>query len=339
MPSQSIVNKSLDKSLLETTFFWSPSVTWELEEDQLRVATLTYSDMMPSLFPDFFFITQKGARLSDLISSFPHADTDKLAAFIKDLIRNKILVDRLLSPQELYFSQNKIFHNPYSEETFVNPQKYDEFKTKQLNRSFPNVMSYSLALDASELPMEIRRRKSYRKFDEKNKVPFSAFSQLLSAFRQNRTEQGMKYNYATAGGLYPIDLFCYVKDRRVDQVKAGLYYYNPVIHEIQLVSSTCVITEDAHYFMNQEIFQSSAISLFMVYDANVTMPKYGGMGYYFASIDTGIMVQLLTQVAELNQMGLCSIGEMNFRKIEKYFKLTPNHMLIHSVELGLQPAE
>lgn len=66
------------------------------------------------------------------------------------------------------------------------------------------------------------------------------------------------------------------------------------------------------------------------------MPKYGGMGYYYACIDTGIMVEVLTQVAEENDIGLCSIGDMNFSKIEKYFDLSKNQVLLHIVEVGLK---
>ncbi|MBN3526497.1 SagB/ThcOx family dehydrogenase [Paenibacillus apiarius] len=329
--------KRFEKTFHDELYFWSPSVGWEMKEGQIRIERLTYSDTVTDLFPAFYFITQQGVKITDVINRFPDVNPDKLTAFIKDLIKNKILVDKLLTPQELYYSQSKILPNPYDEETFIHPEKYEAFKKKQLSRSYQNVADYSLELIDGELPEEISRRKSYRKFDENTKIPFEAFSLLLSAFKQNTKNNCISYHYATAGGLYPIDLFVYVKDHRVEKVRAGLYYYNPISNALQLVSNTCVITDEAHYFANKEIFKSSAMSVFMIYDASVTMPKYGGMGYYFAGIDAGIMVQLLTQVAELNHLGLCSIGEMNFRKIEKYFKLTPAHVLIHSVEVGLKP--
>lgn len=333
---QQVIGK-LDKMFYDGLYFWSSSVGWVSKEGYILIEMLSYSDIVPDLFPSFYFLTQQGIKITDLIGHFQEVDEDKLTAFIKDLVKNKILVNKLLTPQELFYSQGKLVSNPYDEETFIHPDKYEAFKNKQLNRSFQNVTDYSLKLADTELPDEIARRKSYRKFDEKTKMPFEAFSQLLFALKQTHENDNIRYHYATAGGLYPIDVFVYVKDHRVESVKAGLYYYNPIANELQLVSNTCVITGDAHYSANKEIFKSSAVSIFMIYDAAVTMPKYGGMGYFFASIDTGIMVQLMTQVAELNHIGLCSIGDMNFLKIEKYFKLTPAHVLIHSVEVGLKP--
>ena len=52
------------------------------------------------------------------------------------------------------------------------------------------------------------------------------------------------------------------------------------------------------------------------------MPKYGGMAYIYACIDTGIMVSLLTYIAEAEEVGSCSIGEMDYKKIKPLFPLT-----------------
>jgi len=331
--------KKNEKLIQDQLYFWSPSVSWEIKDTHVQIEVFAYDDIAFDIFPHFYFVMQKGAKISEVIEQFPATNSDRLLIFMKDLIKNKILVDKLLTPQEVFYPQSKIVPNPYDEETFVHPEKYEAFKNKQLSRSFQNTTDYSLPLADIELPEIIRQRRSYRTFNESIKIPFESLSQVLSVFRQNKDEQDGRiyYHYATAGGLYPLDLFLYVKENRVEKLKAGLYYYNPLTNALQLVSNACVITEEAHYFANKDIFNSSAFSLFMMYDASVTMPKYGGMGYFYAGIDTGIMVQLLTHITELNQLGLCSIGEMNFKKIEKYFKLTSSHVLIHSVEVGLKP--
>jgi hypothetical protein len=51
------------------------------------------------------------------------------------------------------------------------------------------------------------------------------------------------------------------------------------------------------------------------------------------------MISALTQAAELVDIGLCSIGEMSFRKIEKYFKLNERQVYLHTIEGGLKPLE
>ncbi|HDR7471133.1 dehydrogenase [Bacillus toyonensis] len=336
---QQMLKKSIEKKFGDDLYFWSPSVRWEKKDSEVQIEMFSYVDIALEIFPKFYYITQKGIRIENLMNEFSDVNPDKLLGFIKDLVANKILVNTLLSPQELYFSQSNLFSNPYSQDTFIDPEKYQEFKDEQLSRSFQNVTNVSIKLVDAEFPEVITQRKTYRSFDMKNKVPFETISKLISVFKQYQTEGKVRYNYATAGGLYPIDLFIYIKDHRVENIKAGLYYYNPIENSLQLVSDMCVITDETHYFVNKEIYNSSAFSIFLVYNGNVTLPKYGGMGYFYAAIDSGIMVQLLTQVAEMNNIGLCSVGDINFRKIKKYFKLSSNHVLIHSIEVGLKPKQ
>ncbi|MBK3496501.1 SagB/ThcOx family dehydrogenase [Viridibacillus sp. YIM B01967] len=336
---QQMLKKSIEKKFGDDVYFWSSSVRWEKKDSEVQIEMFSYVDIALEIFPKFYYITQKGIRIENLMNEFSDVNPDKLLGFIKDLVANKILVNTLLTPQELYFSQSNLFSNPYSQDTFIDPEKYQEFKDEQLSRSFQNVTNVSIKLVDAEFPEVITKRKTYRSFDMKNKVPFETISKLISVFKQYQTEGKVRYNYATAGGLYPIDLFIYIKDHRVENIKAGLYCYNPIENSLQLVSNTCVITDETHYFVNKEIYNSSAFSIFLVYNGNVTLPKYGGMGYFYAAIDSGIMVQLLTQVAEMNNIGLCSVGDINFRKIKKYFKLSSNHVLIHSIEVGLKPEQ
>ena len=52
---------------------------------------------------------------------------------------------------------------------------------------------------------------------------------------------------------------------------------------------------------------------------SVSMPRYGGAGYEYAFIDTGIMVELFTHICEYLNLGMCSIGDMNFDKYKSLF--------------------
>lgn len=334
---QQVTKKMMKPFHEDCEYFWSPSVRWEQQDDEIRIELLSYSGTVLGLFPTFYYLTQKGIKIPDLISRFPQANPDQVADFVRDLIANRILVHTLLTPQEIYFPQEHLISHSYSSETFLDPDQYEAFRQEKLSRSLPQTTQTNVPLAESEFPEVITARRTWRQFEEKKKVPFDVFSSLISVFKQYRREDEIRYNYATAGGLYPIDLYVYIKDHRVENVKAGLYYYNPIENVLQMVSNTCVITEDAHYSMNKEIFQSSAFSIYLIYNADVTMPKYGGLGYFYAGIDSGIMVQLLTHVAEMHKAGICSIGDMNFRRIQKYFKLSPQQVLIHSIEVGLQP--
>ncbi len=318
--------------------FWSPSVEWVKNDGEVRIEMFSYPDYIADLFPKFYFLTQKGILVNELINEFPTLDSKKLNNFIKDLLKKRILVDTILSPQEVFYPQTHLFKNDYSEDILFNAEELEKFKMKQLNRTCEVKSNLKIKLNEDvEYPSMISERRTYRTFDTEHEISFKAFSELLSIFKQIRKDDKVYYYYASGGALYPLDVYIYVKPNRVENVKAGLYYYSPIDNSLNLVSSTCVITEDAHYFTNKEIFNESAFSVFLIYNAEATMPKYGGMGYFYSCIDSGIMVGALTQTAELSNIGLCSIGDMNFKKIEKYFKLNKNQVHIHTIEGGLKP--
>ncbi|MBB6625540.1 SagB/ThcOx family dehydrogenase [Clostridium gasigenes] len=321
----------------EGKYFWSPVYNWKESGDIIQIGIFGYDDIALKMFPNLYYYTQDGITIQDLTRKFDYLEEEKIKNFLSELVNNNILVKEILSPKQVFVQQEKLLQLEIDEDTFINPALYEEYKSKQLRRTFSNVLTNKIKLLDSNYEDSIKRRRSIRKFNENDKISFEKFSNIISVFKQYRTEDNMiRYNYATDGGLYPIDIFIYLKENRIEDVKGGLYYFNPIENELRLVSNTCVITDTSHYASNKEIFNSAAFSLFLVYNAEVTMPKYQGMGYLYAAIDTGIMVQLLTQVCEVNNIGVCSIGEMDFSKIAKYFKLEKNQVLIHTVEVGLK---
>lgn len=322
----------------EEIYYWSPAVFWNKTPDTIKIGGVACPDIAMVIFPELYFLTQKGIAIKEIINAFPAVDREVLENFIWELVDNRVLVNSILTPWEVFAPQKELFTNEYSEEILVNPVEYDKFKRKQLARR-PTINSrncISLGVDW-ELPSYIRDRRSYRDFEEKRKIPFHVFSKLLSVFKQTQRNDSTHYYYASAGGLYPIDIYIYIKKGRVENMDGGLYYYSPVDHTLNLLDEDAVITESAHYPGNKTIFNSSALSVFMIYNAGVTMPRYGGLGYFMAAIDSGIMVAALTQVCELLAIGLCSIGDMHFDKIKSYFNLDKNQVFIHAVELGLKP--
>lgn len=320
--------------------YWSPSVRWEKKNKEIQIEVFSYNGDTVKLFPDFYFISQKGTTISKLEEHFSFYDSNKLKLLVKDFIKKKILVNTILSPNEIFHPQGYLFKNEHLDNIKYDAKALDEFKIKQLNRKVQLQDNNDILLeDHGEYPEVIENRISYRTFDTKTPISFKKFSKLLSVFKQKKSDYPIRYYYASAGGLYPIDIYLYIKDNRVENISEGLYYYNPVNNSIQLVNDNCNIPKEAHFKTNQEIFQESAISVFMVYNADTTIPKYGGMGYFYACIDCGIMVSTLTFVAELYNIGICSIGDLLFNKVKKNFLFNHNQVLIHTIELGLKPGQ
>ncbi|MFZ5989460.1 MAG: AMP-binding protein [Bacillota bacterium] len=318
-------------------YYWSPIMQWYREGNRIYIGKQSYTGFVVDIFPKIYFLAQKGVTLNGLVSEFDNINPSQLKEFIEGLIANKVLVCSLLSPYEVFSTQNSLFKNEYGEEMYFVQEEYDKFKYKQLSRTFEPCSDYRVALeDGHDYPDSIKERRSHRSFDEGAKIPFNVFSQLLAVFKQNREYNDIRYYYASAGGLYPIDVFVYIKENRIENLKQGLYYYHPVSNSLNLVNDEEFITEDAHYFVNKEIYKSSAFSIFLIYNAEANMPKYGSNGYFYSILDAGIMTATLNHVAETLNIGLCSIGDMDFKRIEKHFKLNENQVFIHLIEGGIK---
>lgn len=319
-------------------YFWTPGVKWEKNGNNVKIEIFIYNGVAAELFPDFYFLTQKGATLEELHKSYASHDTRKLTHLFEDFIKKGILVQNVQPPKQLFYHQNQLFENTYSEKIRIDNAELEKFKCEQLSRSHGLESGEKTMLPRNEsIPEIIRERRSYRRFNVRKPVPFNTFAALLTVLSQYKEKETTRYYYASAGGLYPIDVYLYIKHDRVENVEHGLYYYNPVDNSINLVDANAQITKDSQYFTNQDIFEGSAFTIYFMYNARVTMPKYDGMGYFYAIIDSGIMVGSLTTIAEMNDIGLCSIGDMKFNKIQKYFRLNCNQVYLHSIELGLKP--
>lgn len=322
----------------DEVYYWSPLVHWQVRDQIVVIGDYQNEDVSPELFATLYNMAQKGVSLTDVLNTLQDVHEEIIIhQLMKDLIQRHILVNRLLSPRELFESQTQLLEQVDDPDVFLDPEKFKHFKINKLNRGFEGAVDKKIPMADPEFPTFITQRRSQREFQTNKKVSLFVFAQVLGAFRQTDGDlEFPTYYYPSAGGLYPIDVFVYVKDNRVDEVPGGLYYYHPVDNELKLVSSTCVITKHVHHPLNQECFETSAFTLFFIYNAQVSMPKYGGMGYYFGCLDTGIMTQLFTTAAEMNDLGVCSIGEMHFDKVKKYFKLSSHHVFLHSLEAGLK---
>lgn len=319
----------------EKRYYWSPSVCWNKKNGEVRIEIFLYKDFVVDLFPEIYYLSQKGVTINELYKSFPNVDQRKLSRFIKDLVSKKILVSSIMSPHEIFFPQLKLFENKYDEDIFFDAEKLEEYKKEKLSRNLGKGSNIKINLeDDFSYPEYISNRVSYRSF-KKDVISKEKFSRFISILRQRNIGNHIQYNYASAGGLYPIDVMIYVKKDRVEGIDRGLYYYYPKDNSLELVNN-CEITSDFHYLTNKDIFNESAFTIFLIYNADVTMPKYGAMGYFYSCIDAGILVGSLTQSAELTDIGLCSIGDLNFKKIQKYFKLSENQVYLHAIEGGLK---
>ncbi|MFO1431949.1 MAG: amino acid adenylation domain-containing protein [Candidatus Competibacteraceae bacterium] len=164
-------------------------------------------------------------------------------------------------------------------------------------------------------------------------IGFDDFGTLLSALDCIKLDGFLKFRYGSAGGLYPVQTYVYVRPDRIEGLAAGLYYYHPHEHCLESVS-TATIDETIHFANNQAIFEESAFSLFFFADLSAIAPMYGELARDFCLLEAGMICQLLRHAAAACGMGLCQIGHFRFEPIQHLFALEDSQILLHSLVGG-----
>ncbi len=166
-------------------------------------------------------------------------------------------------------------------------------------------------------------------------VEFQRFSDFLSCLRKIDIDGMKRFAYASAGAVYPVQAYVYVKKGRVEGVEEGLYYYHPFNNSLIYISKGEKLTEDIHVEANKKIYTSSAFSIFFVGKLSAIEPLYGEKARDFCLIEAGIMSQLLeTTGADLN-IGTCQVGALSEPgKVMDAVQADEKHILLHVMLAG-----
>lgn len=189
-----------------------------------------------------------------------------------------------------------------------------EFKLRQpglrhLNGdSAPGIPLGLPAFDAAQQTAWLARQ-SYRTFVDAP-ISLAAFCDFLRCLVQMPVAGAPlpKYRYPSAGSLYPVQTYLYLKPDRIEGIPGGFYYHQPQQHT--LVPLMLAHTTDPALYMgvNRPIFDQAAFALFLVVDLNAISPMYGPLARDFAMLEAGHMSQLLMTEAPGCELGLCPTG-------------------------------
>lgn len=230
---------------------------------------------------------------------------------------------------------------PIQEEGLIlNAVERKIFKLKQ-NNIRKDIESKEIVLENPYKEADYFTRKSYRQY-LKQDIPFASLSAMLSVLSGHQAD-GMllpKYQYASAGSLYPVQLYLYIKENRVEQLEGGYYYYNPVHNSLQLLSKEQDNQTPYHVQQSKPIEESSAFSIYLVADMDAINPLYEAENARLYSIlEAGMMTTLLEQEGLKNQIGFCQIGVLKFDKIRAKLRLSANHEYVHMLTGGMVSKE
>ncbi|EIJ36858.1 non-ribosomal peptide synthetase [Thiothrix nivea] len=197
-------------------------------------------------------------------------------------------------------------------------------------------------LDAPSIPLPgstalddlYARLRSYRHYSAEP-IALANFSDLLSCLRQQTLRQQPKYLYGSAGGLYPLQTYVYIKPNRVESLIGGLYYYHPREHRLILLSEDELDECIYNPHINRPTYQRAAFAIFLISQLAAIAPMYQELALHFSTLEAGNISQLLRHHAPNANLGVCEIGELDFNRVRHLFTLDDSQVLVHSLVGGI----
>ncbi|MCF5706401.1 amino acid adenylation domain-containing protein [Pseudomonas syringae] len=226
------------------------------------------------------------------------------------------------------------------EQVIEDPHARARFKAEQHGRrAFAQGLS-EVVLQRPDSAAYTQRFSDYRSVRQYAAQPIDAeaFAEWLASLAQGQLDAEVKYQFPSAGGLYPIQTYLYVKAERVVGVPGGAYYYDPVQHRLRAMGSGELDPDTYDYFVNRPVYENAAFSLFFIADMAAIEPLYGERSRDFCHIEAGGMAQLLTMTAVSHGLGLCGMGSLEEQQLSALFDLGARHRLIYSMVGGLRAA-
>jgi amino acid adenylation domain-containing protein len=176
-------------------------------------------------------------------------------------------------------------------------------------------------------------RTSCRRFSLRQ-VSARTLGRLLEPLAGEAIEDAARFRYGSVSSLYAVQLYCEVKPGRVAGMLPGLYFYHPLRH--CLIERTPAVQVDrAHYGpQNRRIADEAAFTLFFVCSLSSMQPIYGRHSLALAMYEAGSMGQLLRETAADLELGLCSIGSMEFAGLHSVLGLAERDVFLHAIVGG-----
>ena len=150
------------------------------------------------------------------------------------------------------------------------------------------------------------QRQSQRRFGTQP-LPLAALAETLGALRAHRLAGAPlpKFDYPSAGHLYPLQAWLQVQPGRVEGLDGGWYVYHPGEHRLH--RAVRPETGEAPYGDNRELAQGRAFGLFLVAQLALVEAGYGARARDFALLEAGHAAQALMERAAPG-LGLCPLG-------------------------------
>ncbi|MDJ0837507.1 MAG: amino acid adenylation domain-containing protein [Acidobacteriota bacterium] len=173
-------------------------------------------------------------------------------------------------------------------------------------------------------------RQSFRRF-QPQPIPARNFGRFLACLQTLHLDDKPvpKRRYASAGSLYPVQLYLCLADGAVEGMQGGAYYYHPDDHQLIRVGDTAAVPAEAYAPFNRVIAHQARLQLFLIGKVDAVRPIYGDLSHQFCMLEAGYVSQLLMSAAGAEGLGLCPVGGLQQDHCADWFQLQDEHWFLH----------
>jgi len=179
----------------------------------------------------------------------------------------------------------------------------------------------------------LARRRSRREFKDYS-LTLEQVSQLLWS-AQGITEKKRGFKTApSAGATYPLDIYLVVGKDKVEDLKAGVYHYNPLYHSLTVILEEDKRRELARACLRQKFIEDAPISLIITAEFSRITHRYGKRGIYYAYMEAGHVGQNVYLQAESLGLGTVVIGAFYEEDVSQALNLPEQHIPLYVMPVG-----
>jgi SagB-type dehydrogenase family enzyme len=137
----------------------------------------------------------------------------------------------------------------------------------------------------------------------------------------------------SAGGLYPLEF--YAVTQQVEDLPNGVFHFDPLARELEVISHRAVSSELASLTIGQEMLADANAVLVIAADFARTMWKYGQRGYRYVWLDAGHAAQNVYLLATALGLAVVSVGGFYDQAVGELIGLPDEERAIYLVCAGL----
>jgi SagB-type dehydrogenase family enzyme len=150
----------------------------------------------------------------------------------------------------------------------------------------------------------LRRRRSSRAFCGQS-LTVAEIATLLYHAYGSVSPRGYRPT-PSGGALYPLEL--YVGTPSTQGIEAGLYHYDALRHELEIVNPNVGLPQLAEATVAPEVIENAALYVAVTCVFWRSRFKYGQRGYRYCLLEAGHLMQNLLVAAEALELGAVPLG-------------------------------